>query len=167
MNSRAKILHKEHESTDPSYLVLTVQAASGGLMVFGNIFSVHFERLSTSRVQFKHYRLPEYYSSPWPFLCSTVWFLFPAVWHSISRNSIFSNWFLNHGNGFTVVAWPPQSPHLNPVEQSPLESEGWKLQQLRNAAKSKPKASEKGCSVRCWVYPFKSCDSYDGTWECK
>lgn len=57
MNSRANIFHKEHESTDPSYLVLMVQAASGGLMVFGNIFSVHFERLSTSRVQFKHYRV--------------------------------------------------------------------------------------------------------------
>jgi len=29
---------------------------------------------------------------------------------------IISNWFLEHGNEFTVLKWPPQSPDLNPIE---------------------------------------------------
>ncbi len=32
---RGRIWHKEHESMDPSYLVSTVQAAGGGVMMWG------------------------------------------------------------------------------------------------------------------------------------
>ncbi len=39
-DGRVRILHKEHESMDPSCLVSTVQAGGGGLMVWG-IFSWH------------------------------------------------------------------------------------------------------------------------------
>ncbi len=39
-DSRVRIWHKEHESMDPSCLVSTVQAAGGGVMVWG-IFSWH------------------------------------------------------------------------------------------------------------------------------
>ncbi len=39
-DSRVRILHEEHESMDPSCLVSTVQAGSGGVMVWG-IFSLH------------------------------------------------------------------------------------------------------------------------------
>ncbi len=27
-----------------------------------------------------------------------------------------SDWFLEHGNEFSLVKWPPQSPDLNPIE---------------------------------------------------
>lgn len=153
MNSRAKIFHKEHESTDPSYLVLPVQAASGGLMVFGNIFSVHFERLSTSRVQFKHYRLPEYYSSPWPFLCSTVWFLFPACNTPSHETQSSQTGFLTMAMG-SLWSHGLHSHHIS-IRWNSLR---WSR---------KVESCSKGCSVRCWVYPFKSCDSYDGNCECK
>ncbi len=39
-DGRVRIWHKEHESMDPSCLVSTVQAAGGGVMVWG-IFSRH------------------------------------------------------------------------------------------------------------------------------
>ncbi len=39
-DGRVRIWHKEHESMDPSYLVSMVQAAGGGVMVWG-IFSWH------------------------------------------------------------------------------------------------------------------------------
>ncbi len=39
-DGRVRIWHKEHESMDPSCLVSTVQAAGGGVMVWG-IFSWH------------------------------------------------------------------------------------------------------------------------------
>ncbi len=29
---------------------------------------------------------------------------------------IISDWFLEHGNEFTLIKWPPQSPDLNPIE---------------------------------------------------
>jgi len=29
---------------------------------------------------------------------------------------IILNWFLEHGNEFTVLKWPPQSPDLNPID---------------------------------------------------
>jgi len=32
------------------------------------------------------------------------------------KAQIISNWFLEHGNEFTVLKWPPQSPDLNPIE---------------------------------------------------
>ncbi len=40
LDVRVRILHKEHESMDPSCLVSTVQAGGGGVMVWG-IFSWH------------------------------------------------------------------------------------------------------------------------------
>ncbi len=40
LNGRVRIWHKQHESMDPSCLVSMVQAATGGVMVWG-IFSWH------------------------------------------------------------------------------------------------------------------------------
>ncbi len=32
------------------------------------------------------------------------------------KAQIISDWFLEHGNEFTLLKWPPQSPDLNPIE---------------------------------------------------
>ncbi len=32
------------------------------------------------------------------------------------KAQIISDWFLLHGNVFTLLKWPPQSPDLNPIE---------------------------------------------------
>ncbi len=32
------------------------------------------------------------------------------------KAQLISDWFLEHGNEFTLLKWPPQSPDLNPIE---------------------------------------------------
>ncbi len=61
-----RIWHKEHESMDPSCLVSTVQAAGGGVMVWG-IYSWHtLGPLSTNWASFKCHSLLEYCCWPCP-----------------------------------------------------------------------------------------------------
>jgi len=45
---------------DPSCLVTTVQAAGGGLMVWGMFFLAHFRPLSAKWASFKCHSLPEH-----------------------------------------------------------------------------------------------------------
>ncbi len=63
-----RICREEHESMDPSCLVSTVQAAGGGVMVWGIIFLALFGHLSTNWASFKRHSLPEYCCSPCPSL---------------------------------------------------------------------------------------------------
>jgi len=68
---------------DLSCLVTTVQAAGGGVMVWG-MFS-------------------------W----QTLGPLVPNGLQKCHKAGIISNWFLEHNNEFTVLKWPPQSPDPN------------------------------------------------------
>ncbi len=79
-DSRVRIWRKEHESMDPSCLVSMVQAAGGGVMVWG-IFSWR-TLLSTNWASFKSHSLPEYCCWPCPSLYDysvpIFWWLLPA-----------------------------------------------------------------------------------------
>ncbi len=103
---------------DPSCLVSMVQAAGGGIMVWG-IFSWHTlgplvpieHRLNTtvylSIVDHVH-----------PFM-TTVYHLlmyFQQDNAPCHKAQIISDWYLEHDNEFTLLKWPPHSPDLNPVE---------------------------------------------------
>ncbi len=102
---------------DPSCLVSTVQAADGGVMVWG-IFS--WNTLGPL-VPIEHYfKIYEIYQ-------------------------IISDWFLEHDNEFTLLKWPPQSPDLNPIEHiwdvvereiHIMDVQPTNLQQLRDAIMS-------------------------------
>ncbi len=82
-DGRVRIWCKEHESMDPSCLVSKVQAAGGGVMVWGDIFLAHFGPLSTNWASFKRHSLPEYCCWPCPSLYDysvpIFWWLLPAA----------------------------------------------------------------------------------------
>ncbi len=117
-DGRVRIWCKEHESTDPSCLVSTVQAG-GGVMVRG-IFSWH--TLGTL-VPTEHCLNTTVYLSivadhVHPFM-TTVYHLlmyFQQDNAPCHKAQIISDWFLEHDNEFTLLKWPPQSPDLNPIE---------------------------------------------------
>ncbi len=104
-DSRVRIWRKEHESMDPSCLVSMVQAAGGGDVMVWGIFSWH----TLGPLVPIDYRLN-----------ATAYLSIVA---SIQQDNapchkaqIISDWFLEHGNEFTLLKWPPQSPDLNPIE---------------------------------------------------
>ncbi len=115
-DGRVRIWYKEHEIMDPSCLVSMVQAAGGGLMVWG-IFSWH---ILGSLVPIKRHSLPEYCCWPCPSLYDysvpIFWCYFQQDNAPCHKAQIFSDWFLEHDNEFTLLKWPPQSPDLNPIE---------------------------------------------------
>ncbi len=80
-DGRVRIWRKEHESMHPSCPVSMVQAAGGGVMVWG-YFLAHFGPLSTNWVLFKHHSLTEYCCWPCPSLYDysvpIFWWLLPA-----------------------------------------------------------------------------------------
>ncbi len=82
-DGRIRIWRKEHESMDPSCLVSMVQAAGGGVMVWGIFFLAHFGPLSTNWALFKCHSLPEYCCWPCPSLYDysvpIFWWMLPAV----------------------------------------------------------------------------------------
>ncbi len=114
-----RIWCKERESMDPSSLVSTVQAAGGGVMVWG-IFSWHtldplapIEHCLNATVF-----LSIVADHVHPFM-TTVYHLlmyFQQDNAPCHKAQIISDWFLEHDNEFTLLKWPPQSPDLNPIE---------------------------------------------------
>ncbi len=110
---------KEHESTDPSCLVSTVQAG-GGVMVWG-IFSwrtlgplVPTEHClnATAYLSIVGDHVHPFMTTVYP--SSDVYFQQDNA--PCHKAQIISDWFLEHDNEFTLLKWPPQSPDLNPIE---------------------------------------------------
>ncbi len=105
---------------DPSCLVSMVQAAGGGVMVWG-IFSWH---TLSPLVPIEHHLNATAYLSIdcWP--CPSLYdYSVLIFWCYFQQNNaqchaaqIISDWFLEHDNEFTLLKWPPQSPDLNPIE---------------------------------------------------
>ncbi len=48
--------------------------------------------------------------------CTIFWCYFQQDNAPCHKAQIISDWFLEHGNEFTLLKWPPQSPDLNPIE---------------------------------------------------
>ncbi len=114
------IWHKEHESVDLSWLVSTVQAGGGGVMVWG-IYSWH---TFVPLVPIEHRLNATAYLSivadhVHPFM-TTVYPSSDGYFQQDNapchKAQIISDWFLEHDNEFTLLKWPPQSPDLNPIE---------------------------------------------------
>ncbi len=119
-DSRVRIWRKEHESMDPSCLVSTVQAAGGGVMVWGIFYwhilgpLVSIEHLlnTTAYLSIVADHVHPFMTTVYP--CSEGYFQQDnAPRH---KAQIISDWFLEHDNEFTLLKWPPQSPDLNPIE---------------------------------------------------
>ncbi len=119
-DGRVRIWHKEYESMDPSGLVSMVQAAGGGVMVWG-IFSWHTlgpllpieHRLNATAylsivADHVHPFMTTVYTS------SDVYFQQDNT--PCHKAQIISDCFFEHDNEFTLLKWPPQSPDLNPKE---------------------------------------------------
>jgi len=68
-------------------------------MAYLSIVSDHFSSLYSHHVQ---YPSSDGYFQQDNAPCHKAW--------------IISNWCLEHGNEFTVLKWPPQSPDLNKIE---------------------------------------------------
>ncbi len=104
---------------DPSCLVSTVQAAGGGVMVWG-IFSWH---TLGPLVPIEHCLNATVYLSivadhVHPFMTTVYHLLMYFQQDNAPRHKdqIISDWFLEHDNEFTLLKWSPQSPDLNPIE---------------------------------------------------
>ena len=105
---------------DPSCFVSTVQASGVGVMALGK-FSCYTlgplvpiehclnaaANLSIDADHLHTFMTTVYTSSDGYFLQDK------APCH---KAHIISNCFLEHDNEFTVLQWPPQSPHLNPIK---------------------------------------------------
>ncbi len=103
---------------DPSCLVSTVQAAGGGVMVWGYFLG------TLCIVPIKHSLNVTAYLS---IVADHVHHFMTTVYTSSDdyfqqdnapchKAQIISDWFLEHDNEFTLLKWPPQSPDLNPIE---------------------------------------------------
>ncbi len=94
-DGRVRIWRKENESMDPSCLVSMVQAAGGGLMVWG-IFSWH---ILGSLVPIKCHSLPEYCCWPCPSLYDYSVFIFwctsSRIIHHVTKLKSSQTGFLN------------------------------------------------------------------------
>ncbi len=101
-------------------LVSTVQAAGGGVMVWG-IFSWHtlgrlvpIERLlnATAHLSIVADHVHLFMTTVYP--SSDDYFQKDNA--PCHKAQIISDWFLEHDNEFTLLKWPPQSPDLNTIE---------------------------------------------------
>ena len=115
---RVRIWPKQHESMDPSCLVSTVQAAAGGVMVWG-MCSWH---TLGPLVPIEHrLNAATYLSIAADHLHPFMNTVFPSSDGYFQQDNapcdkahIDSNCFLNMT---AVLQWPPQSPDLSPIEQ--------------------------------------------------
>uniref|UniRef100_A0A3P8VAQ1 Transposase Tc1-like domain-containing protein n=1 Tax=Cynoglossus semilaevis TaxID=244447 RepID=A0A3P8VAQ1_CYNSE len=119
-DGRVRIWRRQHESMDPSCLVSTVQAGGGGVMVWG-IFSWHslgplvpieHRCNATAYLSIVADHVHPFMTTMYP----TSDGYFQQGNAPCHKAGIISDWFLEHDNEFTVLKWPPQSPHLNPIE---------------------------------------------------
>ncbi len=115
-----RIWRKQHESMDPSCLDSMVQAAGGGVMVWG-IFSWHtlgplvpIEHClnATAYVSIVTDHIHPFMTTVYP--SSDGYFQQDNA--QCHKAQMISDWFLEHDNEFTLLKWPPQSPDLNPIE---------------------------------------------------
>ncbi len=118
-DGRVRIWCKEHESMDPSCLVSTVQAG-GGVMVW-EIFSWH---TLGPLVPIEHcLNATAYLIIVADYVHPFMTIVYPSSDGYLQKDNapchkaqIILDWFLEHGNEFTLLNWPPQSPDLNPIE---------------------------------------------------
>ena len=105
---------------DPFYLVSTVQAGGGGVLVWG-IFSWHTlgplvpieHRVNaTACLSIVADHVHPFMTTVYP--SSDGYFQQDNA--PCHKTRIISDWFLEHDNEFTVLKCPPQSPDLSPIE---------------------------------------------------
>ncbi len=104
----------------PSCLVSTVQAAGGGIMVWG-IFYWH---TLGPLVKFEHrLNATVYLSIVADHVHSFMTTVYPSSDGYFQQDNapchkaqIISDWCFEHDKEFTLFKWPPQSPDLNPIE---------------------------------------------------
>ncbi len=131
---------------DPSCLVSTVQAAGGGVMVWG-IYSWHtlgpFEHClnDTAYLSIVADHVHPFMTTVYP--SSDGYFQQENT--PCHKAQIISDWFLEHDNEFTLLTWPPQSPDLNSIEHlwdvvereiCIMDVQPTNLHQLRDAIRS-------------------------------
>ncbi len=113
---RVRIRRKEHESMDPSWLVSTVQAGGGGLMVWG-IFSWHtLGPLVPIEHHLNSYSLPEYCCWPCHAFMTTV---YPSADGYFQQDNAPSQ-SLNH---LRLVSWTWQWVHFTQMASTVTRSQ--------------------------------------------
>ncbi len=119
-DGRVKIWCKEHEIMELSCLVSTVQAAGVGVMVWGiyscntlgRLVPIEHRLNSTAYLSIVADHVHPFMTTVYP--SSDGYFQQDNT--PYHKSQIFSDWFLEHDNEFTLLKWPPQSSDLNPRE---------------------------------------------------
>ncbi len=107
---RVRIWRKEHESMDPSCLVVMVWGIFSW-HTLGPLVPIEYRLNTTVYLSIVAVHVH-------PFM-TTVYSSSDATSSRIMhrhKTQIISDWFLEHDNEFTLLKRPPQSPDLNPIE---------------------------------------------------